>query len=235
MAPIASCALPAMDYPEPGAMPQITVWHSDDLRRHHWSPPNCTGWSPNTETKLVLSMTGSFAFKGTANDLLARVGAISTLASIQYWSTTSGEWRHLIDNAVALNSALPNDRRKDFSASELKAPLIRHYWVHDTRLGDIVYAMRVKATDPKELIVLTENESAVRSFFVTLFAPSSLQSLVALNEQSPGVWRVYAVTRTGAGIGGLSIVSDRSFINRAVALYRHLSGIPTNLEQPAAP
>jgi hypothetical protein len=95
--------------------------------------------------------------------------------------------------------------------------------------------MRAKVTNAKEVIVLTENESAVRSFFVTLFAPSSLQSLVVLNEQSPGIWSVYAVSRTGGGIGGLSIVSDRSFINRAVALYRHLSGIPTDLEPPAAP
>jgi hypothetical protein len=95
--------------------------------------------------------------------------------------------------------------------------------------------MTVLERSSARTVVATENLSAVRFLFLTLFAPGAIQSVTCVERISPGVWGAYILVRTGAGASALASGHDASYVNRAVAIYRHLAGIPTDEEPPAAP
>lgn len=74
----------------------------------------------------------------------------------------------------------------------------------------------------------------MRYLFVTLFHPGEMQSIYFLDRESDYVWRYYSIARTGRKASRLAAGHEASSINRAVAFYRSLAGIPTDLEPPAA-
>jgi hypothetical protein len=223
---------PSPAYPPPGAPPAIAVWHGSDLDQARWQPPACTGWTGRS--RLVVALAGSFRFDGKIGDLLARAGAISTLPKVQYWSTTDKKWRSLAYGASALTGPDPKSRRGDFSASELTKDADLYYWEDDSRTGEAVYRLRVYESTPDRAIIASENVTAIRRFFLTLFKPGSLQSVMFIQRLSSGVFGVYSLSRTGEGTSGLADGHEESYINRAVALYRQLAGIKTDQEPPAA-
>ena len=230
--PCGAPQIPAL--PLAGEPPAIQVWHETDLEKVNWRPPSCTGWLPTSRSKLLVALAGSFRFDGTVEDLIAREGAISTLRGIRYWSATEGLWRTLVIDASALSGPDKRSRRADFSAAELVKGSELHFWEHDSRSGEIVYRMSVLDRGPDRAVIATENETPVRFLLVTLFAPGALQSVEFIARVSPGIWGVYLLTRTGEGTSVLAGSHDASYVNRAVALYRHLAGIPTDREPPAA-
>lgn len=230
--PCGTASAPA--FPIVGAPPTIEIWRWRDLEQLNWKPPACTGWLPSSRSKLVLALAGRFRFDGTVDDLLAREGAISTLRGIRYWSATEGLWRTLIIDAAALSGPDPRSRRPDFSPSEMAKGSELHYWEDDSRSGEIVYRMSVLDRGPAGVVIATENLTPVRLFLMTLFAPGALQSVEFIAQVSPGIWGVYLLTRTGEGTSALAGGHEASYVNRAVALYRHLAGIPTDREPPAA-
>jgi hypothetical protein len=61
-----------------------------------------------------------------------------------------------------------------------------------------------------------------------------MQSVYFLDRESPDVWRYYSIARTGKNSSRLTVGHDASSINRAVAYFRRLAGIPTDQEPPAA-
>jgi hypothetical protein len=74
----------------------------------------------------------------------------------------------------------------------------------------------------------------MRYSFVTLFHPGDVQSVYFLDRESDNVWRYYNIARTGRNASRLATGHGSSSINRAVAFYRSLAGIPTDQEPPAA-
>jgi hypothetical protein len=98
----------------------------------------------------------------------------------------------------------------------------------DNRLGEpVIYRMR--ATDMGGNLVITiENVSSVTKLMVPLIEPGDLQSIHYLSEVGPGVWRYYGLGRTEeAPLGAFfGLVRTESYVNRALALYSHLTGAP---------
>jgi hypothetical protein len=221
-------------YPAPGVAPAIALWHASDLEQAQWQPPACTGWPPASRSKLVVALSGSFRFDGKISDLLARAGAISTLAQVQYWSTTDKKWRPLAYGASALTGPDPKSRRGDFTVSDLTKDAALYYWENDTRSGEAVYRLRVYENTPERAVIASENITPIRRFFMTLFQPGALQTVMFIQRLSPGVVGVYSLSRTGPGTSLLADGHDESYVNRAVALYRQLAGIKTDQEPPAA-
>jgi len=84
--PPCAAAAPFPDYASPGAPPNLRVWNSGELSVP-WIPPACTGWTAKSGGVLV-ALAGRFSYRGSVDGLLARFGAISALAGIQYWSVT---------------------------------------------------------------------------------------------------------------------------------------------------
>jgi len=61
-----------------------------------------------------------------------------------------------------------------------------------------------------------------------------MQSIYFLDRESGSVWRYYGILRAGVGTNRLLAGNAASAINRAVAFYRYVVGIPTDQEPPAA-
>jgi hypothetical protein len=225
----------ASEYPPPDSAPSVVIWHQKDLEQGHWHPPSCTGWPADSPSKLLISLTGSFRFNGSMNELLARVGTISALQRIQYWSTTDKKWGPLSNDASALTDPDPKSRRRDFSAAELGKGADLYYWEDDVRTGPAVYRLRVLENTPERFVISSDNVTPIRRFFFTLFRPGALQSVLIVQRVSPGVFGVFVLSRSGMGASMLTGGHDDSYVNRAAALYRWLAGIKTDQEPPAAP
>jgi hypothetical protein len=84
------------------------------------------------------------------------------------------------------------------------------------------------------LVIETANIEAVKEWGLTFYAPEGLRTLYSLTERAPGIWAYYSVTRLMPATF-LASGHVKSFINRAVALYRYYMHIPTDAEPPAAP
>jgi hypothetical protein len=61
-----------------------------------------------------------------------------------------------------------------------------------------------------------------------------MQSIYFLDRESENVWRYYSILRIGKNANQTMMGNQSSAINRAVAFYRYLVGIPTGQEPPVA-
>ncbi len=229
--PIAPCdpsvaaTLPAFADP-----PNARNWHPCDIAAT-WSPPACMAWASQRFTVLT-AIAGSFKFGGTADDLLVRFGALSAWRGIQYWSVTDGRWNTLIADAAALDGSSPRQRRADFALSELKSGADFYFLQKDNRSSDaVIYHMKVDAIDTDRLIITVENVTSVSVFIFTVFDAGDLKSTYIFERLSPVAWGYYNLSgsREGAALIGNH---DSSYLNRALAIYRHLVGIPGSQEPP---
>ena len=221
-------------YPPPGERPAVKVWHDEDLKRSEWGPPNCTGWDSSSRSKLVLAMAGSFRFDGTLDEVVERIGAISTLPGVRYWSVTDRAWRPLVVDASALSRPDRTSRRGDFLAAEMATGRELYYWELHRRSGNIVNRMTVLERGPARAVIATENVTPVRIFFMTLFEPGTLQSVAFVELIAPGVWGAYFLTRAGQGASSLAVGREESYVNAATAMYEHLAGIQSSGESPTS-
>lgn len=196
-------------------------------------PPNCAGWASSSRSKLVVAMAGSFRFDGTADEVVRRIGAISTLPGVRYWSVTDNAWRPLAVEASALSRPDQQSRRADFLAEEMTSGRELYYWELHRRSGNIVYRMTVLQRSPVRAVIATENVTPVRMFLMTLFEPAALQSVAFVELIAPGVWGVYFLTRAGKGASTLAIGREESYVNVAPAMYGHLAGIQPSRTPPA--
>jgi len=216
--------------PDLGEPPRVQVWSSSELPTS-WRPPACTGWTTR-DFKMLIALTGSFRYDGDVEALLGRFGAVSALTEIRYWSISDGAWRPLVTEASALSAADSDRRRADFTAAEMAGGEDLFFAQSDNRSSkEVVYRLRVLEMRPGGLVIQTENVSAVRLLLLPLFEPGDIEVAYFLDRRSPGVWDFYSLTRATPRFGG----HVASYINRAVAAYRHIAGIPTDRDPPLAP
>ena len=223
------------DYPRLGEDPQLMLWTRRDLAPG-WTPPACTPWKNGAAT-IVVGLAGHFRYAGSADALLARIGAISSLSEVRYWSVTDKQWNGMFTRAVALDGPDARKPRGDFSAAELRAGGDFYFVAADNRSGkDAVSRLRVIRADGEHFVLETENVTALRWTIFTYAAPGSFQTWYFLDREAGGGWRFYSLTRVlyaNALLGG--IIPTNSYINRSVAMYRHFLGLPTDQGPPAAP
>ena len=90
---------------------------------------------------------------------------------------------------------------------------------------------KMSANDPKRTFAAAEMGGAATS--MSQLGPSvavhSRQIVIAIH------YGYYVLARTSKDLSSLLAVSQRSYVNRAVAFYRHFIGIPTDLDPPLAP
>ena len=94
--------------------------------------------------------------------------------------------------------------------------------------------MHIVEASASRLVFDLENVSTMRYWFKPIFHPGDLQSMYFLDRESNNVWRYYSIVRTGKNASGLIAGNESSSVNRAVAFYRYLVGIPTTQEPPGA-
>ena len=166
--------------------------------------------------------------------MLRHIGAISELAGMRYWSTTHKQWQTLIVDAYALTGLQPSQRRQDFTPEEMKEGKVLYYVQVDNLSGKATYRMHIVEASADRLVFDVENVSTMRYLFMPMLHPSEMQSIYFLDRESENVWRYYSIVRTGKNANRLITGNESSAINRAVAFYRYLVGIPTDQEPPAA-
>ena len=208
------------------------AWHKSELG-DDWKPPACTDWTSASFATLV-TIAARFRYTSDAEDLLRRVGAISQLSGMRYWSTTHKQWQTLILDAHALTGPQLGHWRKDFNPDEMSEGKVFYFEQEDNLSGKALYRMRIAEASSIRLVVQIENVSTIHYFLVPLFRPGEVQSMYILDRESEDIWRFYSIVRTGSNSNRLLTGNESSAINRAVAFYRHLAGIPTNQEPPAA-
>jgi hypothetical protein len=225
---------PQPAYADPGGSPHVRTWSSGDLRPD-WRPADCVGWTwPGFD--VLVALAGSFTDPGSAQDLLARFGAISRMTTIRYWSVTDQAWSALVTSATALSGPDAKQRRRDFAPAELTAGSTVFFAQSDNRSsGEVVYRLLIRELSPDRMVIATENVTAVGKLLLTMFAPGELESTYFLERGSPGVWTYYSLSRTSPDANPLARGHAASYVNRAVALFRYVAGIPTDKEPPAAP
>jgi hypothetical protein len=182
----------------------------------------------------LVTIAARFRYDGGAENLLRRIGAISELTGIRYWSSTRKQWQTLIVDAHALVGSQSTQHRDDFRLDEMKEDTVLYFEQIDNRSGKAIYRIHVAEVSPDRLVFDIENVSTIRSLHITLFHPGELQSAYFLDRESQTVWRYYSIARTGINANWLLSRNESSAVNRAVAFYRHIVGIPTDQEPPSA-
>lgn len=232
--PQPSCAQPSdLSYSDPGASPSIRVRRKEELGQAHWTPPDCLSW--RGPTRFAVELAGGFRFDGSIEDILRNLGAVSRYSAIRYWSASAGAWRPLAEQVWALSGPDPASRRADFTAAEVLSGTDLYYAQKEDRTGTVVYRMRTIASSRQDAVVSIENVSTIRFHILPLFEPGALQTAFFLDRRAPGIWNLYELTRTGEGATLLAGGHEASYLNRSVALFRYLTGVPTDRDPPAAP
>lgn len=211
----------------------VAVWTTSELPVT-WTPPSCTGWS-SKKVAVLVAAAGRFQHKGDTTFLLQRLTAVSDLTTIRYWSASRGGWHDLIDHAFALKTEDQQSRRTNFSLSELQPGNALYFWQEGSSMETGVRRMQILDRQAGRLVFDVENISPVRLFFVTLFKPGDLQVRYVITRESANTWRYYSLFRASGSDNPLVAHYKRSYINRTVAMFRYLAGIPTDREPPAAP
>ena len=223
---------PVPPYPGLDQSPIVKFWRVSDLGLG-WRPPACTGWTESGFSTLITTVA-RFRYGSGAKDMLRHIGAISELAGLRYWSTTHKQWQTLIVNSHALAASQPTQGREDFTPDEMKEGKVFYFEQADNLSGAAIYRLHIGVVAADRLVYDIENVSVMRYFFLTLFHPGEMQSIYFLDRESESVWRYYSIARTGRNASRLAMGHESSWINRAVAFYRSLAGIPTDQEPPAA-
>lgn len=220
-----------LEYPSTGDKPNSEVWQSTS---REWTPPQELGWKKEDYTVLVM-LAGTFQWSGGQDALLEHIGRISALKSMQYWTVTEQRWTQLFVEAYALQSPDKSGKRRNFSLQEIESgkPLL-FYQRENRGISEGVYRMRV-SSEPGRIVVTTENVNPLKAYLVSLIGAGEFQNSYILEQQSETGWRYYSTLRAGRGAYSLIIGGhDSSFINRAAALFRHVSGEATDSEPPLA-
>jgi hypothetical protein len=217
-----------------GAPPAVAAWRDIDV-----APVPCIDMlKAGGRPELVVAMAGRFVADASLEALAARVGAITETEGLMYWSTTDGNWRTLIEASHAVTGPDGKTARADFTAAEMLSGRTLYFMQQDSRsTSDNVYAMTGRRLGPDRFVVEAVNVTPIRVFFITMFAPKSVVAahiFARVEDRGDGsaTWAYYGVSAAETvPLGG----QERSFINRAAALYRFFAGRPGDRDPPLAP
>ena len=229
--PCAGAPYPA--FPAPGATPNLELWPMAALGAD-WTPPACTGW--NRSDAVVVALAGRFTGARDVDGILERLGNISALTAVRYWSVTDKQWNPLFARAAARATRNPTDTRGNFTAAEIRSGAPIYFLSTDNRAsGSIVTHLAVKESGPNRIVVEMTNVSPVRWYGLVIVPQGGIRTLYFLDRQNDNAWRFYSLSRTQTSSLLSRFVPRESYLNRAVAMYRYVAEIPTDREPPAAP
>ncbi|MEP6885406.1 MAG: DUF6675 family protein [Gammaproteobacteria bacterium] len=168
---------------------------------------------------------------GTLNDsnldaALATLGAISGYPGTRYWSVTDGRLETLITEAYAVDPARFDRRRPDFLPTEFKVGNDLVFSQRDNRVPNpTFYRMRVVQRSQNLIVIDISNINVLKRFFLTLFEPGDLHTVLFISGSSDGGLTCYAVSGLHASGASRLLGNSNSHVNRLLALYGHISGI----------
>jgi len=219
-------------YAAPGPQPTISLWRADELPAD-WVPPACTGWKPRQGDEVV-ALAGRFEHQGSFDELVARAGAFSRQTEILYWKEKKKRWEQLYKASAALGSSDPASQRPDFSPAEFGVGTPLYFVQDDTEpIGPIVHELIVRERSQTRLVVSTRSLNRGAVYGMSVIPPGGLEGFFLVEHETGPIWRYYALTRVHLLIPAALAPPPEDHLNKAVALFRFLAGIPTDVGPPA--
>jgi len=209
----------------------VTVWYTNKLE-NPWQAPLCMNW-PQAPFSLLLAASGNFEFGGSSTKLATRIGRISAFNTIQYWSVTKKRWRPLILDATALSFTDIDTARGDFSEEELTEGRTYYFQqTENTPAGKIIYQAKILELSKSKLRVQMFNLQPINRFSIEWIKTGEYQSYYEFTKLDGVRWHYFYALRSNAKSWMPIEKYESSYKNRAVALFRFIAGIKTDLQPP---
>jgi hypothetical protein len=222
--------LPA--YTQPGGSPTIAVWTEADANRAPWQGAPCLHWTSG-QTRMVTALAASIA-ANSLDELLDRYGSLSTYKSIRFWSVMHQTWEDLVVSAGFVDGPQANYSQRDQTSADFQTGRVLYYY-EISPAGRTLHRLTVQRRTQDEVVVSTENISPVKVALFTIFQPQALQTATFIQRKGPNAWGYYQAIKLGEGSDFIAVRSPSPYINRLVAMYRYMTGIPTDSLPPVAP
>ncbi len=235
--PVPPCAgEPSPAYPAPGPMPEVRVWRDAELNGMRF--PACVGFG-SLEPNSLIATAGRFESAGGVAAVAERLARISALTAIRYYSVRDSRWKQLFVDAYALGAApspgTDEARRTDFNADDIETGrILRFSQEENAILSPVTYRLTVIERTQDRLIYTIVNESAAKALFFRAGEPGDFRQYYEIEREAENLWRYYSLAAARIRTGPFSLPSQ-SFINRAIAYYRHIAGYSTEQEFRQSP
>jgi len=219
---------PPPPYPPYDRPPLVHSWLAGG--RQDGPAPDCTGLA-RRDPELLIRLVGSYVGPGDLAAQLLRLGAVSTLEGMGYWSFTDRRRLTLIEQAFAVDSPVTRRPRPDFTLEELRRGDELYFMQRDNRSSALVpYGLRVLPTGPESLLLRVENVGDIKVMGLTLVAAREVQWAVGIERLGGtryGYRSLLAVQRLRLGPADRHRLSN---LARAVAMFDLLAGQQTEVE-----
>ena len=192
--------------------------------------PDCSGLR-NHDVELLVRVTARFASTQDAPAMLARLGTVSSLKGMAYWSYSDKKRLMLIRESFAVDHPGSMKPRADFSAAELRSGAVLHFAQSDNRAAALVpYSLQLLSAGPERLALRVENVGDLRYMGLKLVGAHEMQWLMTLEALANGHWgyrSLLAIYHLGWGGAEQHRLSN---LARSVAMFDHLTGRQTDIE-----
>ena len=221
---------PQPAYAHPGGAPAIASWTESDNAA--WQASPCLRWTAD-RTRLVTALSASL-HADSLDELLARYGALSRYRSIRFWSIMHQAWENFVTAAGFTDGPDARFTYPDLVPDDFQTGKEFYYYEID-RAGRTLHQMTVRHRSDSKAEITTENLTAVRFGIFTIFEPHALKTATFIERQATGEWGYYQTIGVGQGSDFIAVRSTSPYINRLIAFYRYMAGIPTDSLPPVAP
>lgn len=192
--------------------------------------PDCSGLR-SQDVELLVQLSARFASSQDASAMLARLGMVSALKGMAYWSYTDRKRQLLVRESFAVDQPGAIKPRPDFSAAELRSGAVLHFAQSDNRAAALVpYSLQLLSAGPERLVLRVENLVDLRYMGLKVMGAHDMQWLMALEPLANGLWgyrSLLGVCQLGWGGAEQHRLSN---LARSVAMFDHLTGRQTDIE-----
>lgn len=219
---------PAPAYPASDRAPLVHCWLAEG--RQDGPAPDCTGLR-GREPELLVRVIGSYAAAGDLAGQLLRLGAVSALKGMGYWSFSDRKRMQLINEAYAVDSPVQLRPRPDFSLVELQRGDELYFVQRDNRSSALVpYGLRLLSTGPDTALLRVENVGVIKMMGLTLMAPRDVQWALTLERLPAGRFGYRSLLAVQRLRIGAADKHRQSNLARAVAMFDLMAQQVTEVE-----
>jgi hypothetical protein len=222
-------AAPPPAYPAHDKPALVQSW----LRGGHQDGPlpDCGGLRTR-DFELLVRLTARFESTQDAAAMLARLGTVSSLKGLPYWSYTDKKRQVLIRESYAVDNPASMKPRADFSPAELRSGAALFFAQSDNRAASLVpYSLQLLSAGPERLMLRVENVADLRYMGLMVVGAHELQWVMALEPLPNGHWgyrSLLGICNLGLGRAEQHRLSN---LARSVAMFDHLAGRQTEIER----
>jgi hypothetical protein len=216
-------AYPALDKPA-----LVQSWLRDG--RQDGAAPDCNGLR-SRDIELLVRVTARFHSPLDGAAMLGRLGAVSALKGMPYWSYTDKMRQLLVSESYAVDHPVSMKARADFSPAELRSGALLFFVQSNNRAAALTpYSLQLLSHGPDRLLLRVENAADLRYLGMKVVAAHEMQWVLALEPLANGHWgyrSLLGICHLGMGRAEQHRLSN---LARSVALFDHLAGRQTDIE-----